>query len=95
VWLFGISVCGLAINGKPYGLIVCFDERNIRVVILMLSENNFVTVGLSKCENFRKEVYLKNLRDDLCVRRDRVNVLEDVDKSFDRPLAIATADMIS
>ncbi len=93
--LFGVSVCGLEINGKPYGLIVCFDERNVRIVILMLSENNFVPVGLSKSENFRKEVYLKNLLHDLCVRRDRVNILEDVDKSFDRPLTIATADVIS
>ena len=61
----------------------------------MLSENDLVPVGLSKCENFWKEVYFKNLRYDLCVRRNCVSVLEDVNKSFDSPLTIATADVIS
>ena len=54
----------------------------------MFGKDNGIAVVLSELKNSREQMDLKNLRDYLCIRANRVDVLEDVDESLHRPLAI-------
>ena len=93
--LYRISVCSFEINSEPHRFIICLNKRDIWIIVLMLGEDNFVPISLRKCKNFWKKMYLKNFRNYLCIRGYCVNIFENINKSFDRPLTIITTDVIS
>jgi hypothetical protein len=58
VW---VSVCGFEVNGELNGLVVFLDEAEIGVPVLMLGENDGITIVFCKLKNLRKKMYLQYL----------------------------------
>ena len=62
--------------------------REIGVIVLLFGKDNSIVVLVGKFKQFWEEMDFKNLGNNFCVCGNSVNVLENVNKAFDRPLVI-------
>ena len=54
---------------------------------MVLAQLNFQSVFLGELDEHRKQKKLQDFRDDLCVNRDGIDALVNVDEALDDPLS--------
>lgn len=87
------SIGRLEVNGE---LVPTYnaDKCNIRIVILLFCQHKAVAVALSKFQQLWKYVDFEQLRHNLGIGRDCVNLPIYINESLHRPLTILSTNII-
>jgi|GEM_PF-6632794 hypothetical protein len=76
------------VKGKFYYFIFLVNESQVRIPVLFLSKNDIIADTIGKLYDLRKNMYLKDFRNNFSVRRNSVYILVNINKTLYRPVTI-------